>query len=107
MSPLDEFAQDGTATAAFELPCVADAIKLRKELQSNWQAWIENGLDGTFVVVLVPERISELDELLERVGSWVSNQAFLAIRFRLDGRVYTMQGRGLIRPANGDHDSTS
>jgi hypothetical protein len=89
-----------TETAAFELPSLADALELLEHLQSNWCAWTENSLDGTFVVVLAPERISEFNELLASVESWITRQSFLAIRFYLDGRVYIMQRGGFIGPAD-------
>ena len=85
-----------SATGAFQVPSIVDAAELFKELRPNWGGWIESGLDGTFVVVLVPERISELDELLAEVESWITRQSFLAIRFYLDGRVYILQRGGFI-----------
>jgi hypothetical protein len=88
-----------TAAGAFEVPSLGDAADLFKELQPNWGGWIESGLDGTFVVVLVPERISELNQLLAGVESWITRQCFLAIRFHLDGRVYLLQRGGFIGPA--------
>jgi hypothetical protein len=90
-----------TTTAAFELPSLTDALELLEELQANWLGWIENGLDGTFVVVLAPEKISELNELLSTVERWITGQAFLAISLHLDGRAYIVQ-RGFIGRA--DHD---
>jgi hypothetical protein len=94
-----------STTAAFELPSVPHAVELFEELQSNWVGWIENRLDGIFVVVQAPERISELDELLASVETWVTDQAFLAIRFHLEGRAYILQRGGFIGPADGDRDS--
>ena len=94
-----------STTAAFELPSVPHAIELVKVLQSNWGGWIETRLDGIFVVVRTPERISELDELLARVEKWVSDQAFLAIRFHLEGRAYILQRGGFIGRAVGESDS--
>jgi hypothetical protein len=76
-------------------------MELLEELQSHC-GWVENGLDGTFVVVLAPERISELDELLASVETWINEQTFLAIRFYLDGRVYIMQRGGFVGRAYGD-----
>ena len=92
-----------STAAAFELPSVPHATNLFTELQANWGGWIENGLDGTFVVVNAPERISELDELLAIVERWVTRQALLAIRFHLEGRVYIMQRDGFIGPADRDY----
>ena len=89
-----------TATGAFQVPSITDAAELFKELRPSWGGWMESGLDGTFVVVPVPERISELDELLAEVESWVTRQSFLAIRFYLDGRVYILQRGGFIGPAS-------
>jgi hypothetical protein len=89
--------------AAFELPSVPHATNLFAELQANWAGWIENGIDGTFVVVHTPERISELNELLAVVERWVTRQALLAIRFHLEGRVYIMQRGGYIGRADQDH----
>ena len=89
-----------STTAAFELPSVPHAIELFGELHSNWVGWIENRLEGIFVVVRAPERISELNELLASVEKWLNEQAFLAIRFHLDGRVYVMQRGGFIGPAD-------
>jgi hypothetical protein len=94
-----------STTAAFELPSVPHAVELFEELQSNWVGWIENRLDGIFVVVQAPERISELDELLASVEKWVTDQAFLAIRFHLEGRAYILQRGGFIGRADGDRDS--
>jgi hypothetical protein len=94
-------------TAAFELPCLTAAMELLNWLQSDWVGWIENGLAGTFVVVLAPERVSQLDELLGSVESWIAKQAFLAIRFHLGGRMYLMQRDGFIGSADGDHGSAS
>jgi hypothetical protein len=91
-----------STAAAFELPSVPHATNLFTELHANWGGWIENGLDGIFVVVHAPERISELDELLASVERWVTGQALLAIRFHLEGRVYIMQRGGFIGPANRD-----
>ena len=82
------------ATAAFELPCVTHALELLRELRTEWVGWIENGLDGTFVVVLAPETIGELNQLMSRVGTWITAQDFLAIRFHLDGRAHIMQRAG-------------
>jgi hypothetical protein len=92
-------------TAAFELPGLTDALDLLKLLDSNWDCWIENGLAGTFVVVFAPERISELDELLASVESWITEQEFLALRFHLDGRIYLMQRGGFIGRADRNHGS--
>jgi hypothetical protein len=93
-------------TAAFEVPSLADALELLEHLQSNWCAWTETGLDGTFVVVLVPERISEFKELLASVGGWITRQSVLALRFYLDGRVYIMQRGGFIGPADPTRQAT-
>jgi hypothetical protein len=95
------------ATAAFEVPCVTHALKLLRELRTEWVGWIENGLDGTFVVVLAPERISDLNELMSRVEQWITAQDFLAIRFHLEGRVYIMQRGGIVGPADRNHVSES
>jgi hypothetical protein len=92
--------------AAFEMPGMTHALELFQLLQSNWVGWIENGLDGTFVVVLAPERISELNELLASVEKWLTEQTFLAIRFHLDERVYIMQRGGFIGRAEAAPDST-
>jgi hypothetical protein len=85
-----------TATGAFQVPSIADAAELFNELRPSWGGWMESGLDGTFVVVPVPERISELNQLLAEVESWITRQSFLAIRFYLDGRVYILQRGGFI-----------
>jgi hypothetical protein len=95
------------ATAAFEVPCVTHALKLLRELRTEWVGWIENGLDGTFVVVLAPERISDLNELMSRVEQWITARDFLAIRFHLEGRVYIMQRGGIVGPADRNHVSES
>jgi hypothetical protein len=95
------------ATAAFELPCVTHALELLRELRTDWVGWIENGLDGTFVVVLAPERISDLNELMSRVEKWISAQDFLAIRFHLEGRAYIMQRSGFVGPGDRIHVSDS
>jgi hypothetical protein len=92
-------------TAAFEVPCITHALELLRELRADWVGWIENGLDGTFVVVLAPERISELNELMSRVGTWITAQDFLAIRFHLEGRAYIMQRDGFVGPADRSHVS--
>jgi hypothetical protein len=94
-----------TTTAAFELPGLTHALELLGELQADWVGWIENGLDGTFVVVLAPEKISELNELMASVERWIAEQAFLAIRFHLDARVYIMQRGGYVGRVDGDRDS--
>src|SRR3954462_10587830 len=86
------------ATAAFELPCVTHALELLRELRTDWVGWIENGLDGTFVVVLAPERISDLNELMSRVEKWIIPKDFLAIRSHLEGRPYIMQRSGFVGP---------
>jgi hypothetical protein len=93
-----------TMTAVFELPCLTHAMELFHELESTWNGWIENGLDGTFVVVLAPERIGELNELMSRVERWITEQEFLAIRFQLDGRAYIVQRGGFVGPWDRDHD---
>ena len=93
------------AAGAFEVPSLADAAALFKEIQPNWGGWIESGLDGTFVVVLVPERISELNQLLADVEAWVTGQSFLAIRLHLDGRVYILQRGGFIGPGPAQDQS--
>ena len=93
------------ATAAFELPGVTQALELLRALRTDWVGWIENGLAGTFVVVLAPERISELDELMSRVEKWITAQDFLAIRFHLEGRAYIMQRGGFVGPADRNHVS--
>lgn len=92
-------------TAAFEMPCLTHGLELLEELQPNWTGWIENGLDGTFVVVLTPEKISELNDLLASVERWITEQSFLAIRLHLDGRVYIMQRGGFIGRADRDHSA--
>jgi hypothetical protein len=95
-----------TAAGAFEVPSLEDAAALFKELRPTWGGWIESGLDGTFVVVLVPERISELNQLLAGVEDWITRQSFLAIRFYLDGRVYILQRGGFIRRAGRVHEGS-
>src|SRR3954453_7236961 len=92
--------------AAFELPCVTYALELLRELRTDWVGWIENGLDGTFVVVLAPERISDLNGHLSRVEKWKSAKDFLAIRFHLEGRAYIMQRSGFVAPGDR-HVSTA
>jgi hypothetical protein len=91
-----------TLPAAFELPSVTAAMELSNTLRPDWHCWVESGLDGTFVLVFAPERISELDRLLSAVESWVAGQECLAIRFRLDGRVYIMQRGGCVEAPNPD-----
>jgi hypothetical protein len=87
-------------TAAFEVPGLADAMDLLDHMQARWCAWCENSVSGTFVIVLVPEAVSELDDVLAEVESWIGRQAFLAIRFYLDGRIYIMQRGGFIGAGN-------
>jgi hypothetical protein len=94
-----------TSTAAFEMPCLTHALELLQELQPSWAGWIESGLDGTFVVVLTPEKIGELDELLASVEKWITGESFLAIRLHLDGGVYIMQRGGFIGRADRDHSA--
>ena len=89
--------------AAFEMPSLQRATHLFRALQARWGGWIETGLDGTFVIVHTPERISELDELLGTVENWITQQTFFAVRFHLEGRVYIMQRDGFIGPADRDH----
>jgi hypothetical protein len=81
------------------------ALELLRELRTEWVGWIENGLDGTFVVVLAPETIGELNRLMSRVGTWITAQDFLAIRFHLEGRSHIMQRGGLVAPADRSHAS--
>ncbi len=95
------------ATAAFEVPCVTHALELLRELRTDWVGWIENGLDGTFVVVLAPDTIGELNQLMSRVEAWITAQDFLAIRFHLEGRAHIMQRGGFVGPANRSHASDS
>ena len=78
------------------------ALELLGELRTDWVGWIENGLDGTFVVVLAPEAMGDLDRLMSRVEGWITGQQFLALRFHLDGRAYIMQRGGVVRPVDGD-----
>jgi hypothetical protein len=87
------------------MPGLTPALELLKALQADWVGWIENGLDGTFVVVLAPEKVNELSELMASVEGWIAEQAFLAIRFHLDGRVYIMQRGGYVGRADGDRYS--
>jgi hypothetical protein len=95
------------ATVAFKVPCVMHALELLRELRAEWVGWIENGLDGTFVVVLAPERISDLNELMSRVERWITAQDFLAIRFHLEGRAYIMQRGGFVGPGDRNHVSNN
>lgn len=88
--------------AAFEVPSVPQALELLGELRTDWVGWVENGLDGTFVVVLAPEAVGDLDQLLSRVDGWITGQRFLALRFHLDGCAYIMQRGGVVRPVDGD-----
>jgi hypothetical protein len=94
-----------TSTAAFEMPSLTHALELLEELQSDSAGWIENGLDGTFVVVLTPEKLGGLDELLASVEKWITGESFLAIRLHLDGDVYIMQRGGFIGRADRDHST--
>jgi len=87
------------------MPDLMHALELLTELESNWSSWIENGLDGTFVVVLVPDSISEPAELMASVERWIAKQAVLAIRCHFDGRVYIVQRGGYVGRADGDRDS--
>lgn len=77
------------------------ALELLGELRADRVGWIENGLDGTFVVVLASEAIGDLDQLLSRVEGWITGQQFLALRFHLDGCAYIMQRGGVVRPVDG------
>jgi hypothetical protein len=87
-------------TAVFELPCLSHALELLEELQTvNWTGWVENGLDGVFVVISAPERSTELQALTSHVGRWLDGRHYLAIRFHLEGRRYIMQRGGLVEPA--------
>lgn len=52
------------------------------------------------VVVLAPETIGELNQLMSRVGTWIAAQDFLAIRFHLEGRAHIMQRGGFVAPAD-------
>ncbi len=83
-------------TASFELPSLADALDLYEQLQSKWVGWVEHGTDGSFAVFVVPERISELDELLAAVESWMIDQPFVSIRFHIDNRCYIMRRCGFM-----------
>jgi len=84
---------------------VMHACEGRRELRTEWVGWIENGRYGTFVVGLAPETIGELKQLMARVGTWITTQDFLAIRFHLDGRAHIMQRGGFVAPADRSHAS--
>lgn len=91
-------------TAVFELPCLTHALELLEELQTvSWTGWVENGLDGVFVVISAPERSADLPALTSHVGRWLDGRHYLAIRFHLEGRRYIMQRRGLVEPAPDGH----
>jgi hypothetical protein len=91
-------------TAVFELPCLTDALELLEDLQAvRWTGWVENGLDGVFVVISAPERSAELPALTSHVGRWLDERHYLAIRFQLEGRRYIMQRGGLVAPAPDGH----
>ena len=83
MPPFDEFAQRGSTpclslvpsdAAAFEMPSLPVRDAPLQGVAGALGGWIETGLDGTFVIVHTPERISELDELLGTVENWVTQQ---------------------------------
>jgi hypothetical protein len=86
-------------TAVFELPCLSHALELEELQTVNWTGWVENGLDGVFVVISAPERSTELQALTSHVGRWLDGRHYLAIRFHLEGRRYIMQRGGLVEPA--------
>jgi hypothetical protein len=75
-------------------------VELLEELQeASWSGWVENGLDGVFVVISAPGRSADLTDLTSRVGRWLDERHYLAIRFHLEGRRYIMQRGGFVEPA--------
>ena len=55
--------------------------------------------------MLAPDTIGELNQLMSRVGTWITTQDFLAIRFHLDGRAHIMQRGGFVGPVDRSHAS--
>jgi len=89
----------GVKTAAFQVPDLVEGSALLEFLRLAWGAWLEHRADGTFVVVLAPERPTGLDALLGAVEEWLQCRAFLALPFHVDGGAFVMGRDGSIAPS--------
>ncbi|MFL5950575.1 MAG: hypothetical protein ACJ74M_03130 [Gaiellaceae bacterium] len=83
-------------SVVFTVPTVADAVELQRELAPDWTCWVENRIDGVFVVLATPARPDELERLISRARAWVTRQDFVALRVELDGRAYALGRDGLV-----------
>jgi hypothetical protein len=92
-------------TVAFELPDLMEAMELFERLHPKWPGWMETRLDGTFVIVLAPEKAGELNDLLEAVVTWIIERTFIALRFYIEGRSYIVHRGGFIGPVVRENDS--
>jgi hypothetical protein len=75
----------------FEIPDLAGAARLTRQLGGRWHVSLHEGLSVNVVSAIIqPNRLGDLAVLLRRVEAWVAQESLVAIRYALDGREYVL-----------------
>jgi hypothetical protein len=67
--------------------------ELRDRLQPERLVWHEHREGKDFVAVSLRSQPEDLAALLRTVESWIAERGLPALRFELDGRLYTLLAR--------------
>jgi hypothetical protein len=75
----------------FEIPDLASAARLTRQLGGRWHVSLQEGLSVNVVAAVIqPNRKGDLAVLLRSVEAWVEKESLVAIRYALDGREYVL-----------------
>ena len=73
----------------FEIPDLASAARLTRQLGGRWHVSLQEGLSVNVVsAVIQPSRTGDLAVLLRSVEAWVEKESLVASRYARDGREY-------------------
>jgi len=78
-------------SVGFEIPDLASAARLTRQLGGRWHVSLQEGLSVNVVsAVIQPNRKGDLAVLLRTVEAWIEQESLVAIRYALDGREYVL-----------------
>jgi hypothetical protein len=75
----------------FEIPGLELATQLCERVGADRLAWVESGDEVRRVAVVIQLAEGDLAAILRTVEGWVAEHGLVAIRFELDGRIYTLE----------------
>ena len=87
---MDEFEQQFSDVVLFELPTFEDTQAFRARFRSRWGGWTHED-EEVWLFAAELTGSGELSQLLREAQELLSDRGVPAIRFVLDGRVYTLE----------------